>query len=379
MLGIKTTLTRGSYRVFIRALRNIGFRNARPAEGVLVFKTDRIGDFILATGAMHLICRHFGEKQVTLMVSSLLEPLVRNEFPNCCVIAVPKVQDRMRSVFRDGWLPVRKVYGARRYQRLINLRHHPNLFEDVLLSSIKADDSLGAISPLGSAYWMTQMRAYRPRRSFAYPPATSTPNTCLELEAHRILMRELLGREVSLAEIMPRWTLPVNGDAGHFIIVPFASEKIKNYPPEHLAEAVVLAGLPPTIPLVICGEAAVAAALDQFAALIRPRLPNPVRVVSNVGLLEFVKMVAGACGVISMDSAAAHIATALDRKGVFILGGGHYGVFAPWARSERQQWLNVPLPCYGCNWNCNQPYIRCIQDVTPASVAQALRQVWNQT
>jgi ADP-heptose:LPS heptosyltransferase len=88
-----------------------------------------------------------------------------------------------------------------------------------------------------------------------------------------------------------------------------------------------------------------------------------------------VDLLAGATWVLAADSAAAHIATALDRPAVMLLGGGCPGQFAPWRRSPRQVWLEHPLPCFDCGWRCTQPEPYCMTRIGAAQVAEALRSV----
>jgi ADP-heptose:LPS heptosyltransferase len=85
-------------------------------------------------------------------------------------------------------------------------------------------------------------------------------------------------------------------------------------------------------------------------------------VVNRVGrteLHEYVEAIAVSKLVICNDSAAYHIAMALNKKVLCFLGGGHYGWFAPYPvseyRSQKAIVLSVPMECYWCNWNCKFP------------------------
>jgi len=64
-----------------------------------------------------------------------------------------------------------------------------------------------------------------------------------------------------------------------------------------------------------------------------------------------------------------HIATALRKPVVGIVGGGHFGRFYPWGDPETSRVVNLPMDCYGCNWHCRYDRLRCIQDI-PAANAQ---------
>ena len=60
--------------------------------------------------------------------------------------------------------------------------------------------------------------------------------------------------------------------------------------------------------------------------------------------------------IISNDTGAVHIASAVGTPTVCILGGGHFGRFVPYPELAGQtNYLKVvfhKMPCYGCNWEC---------------------------
>ncbi|MBF0318651.1 MAG: glycosyltransferase [Nitrospirae bacterium] len=73
---------------------------------------------------------------------------------------------------------------------------------------------------------------------------------------------------------------------------------------------------------------------------------------------------------LSSDSAAAHIATAVGTRSVVVLGGGHFGRFLPY--SPLTTAVCLPLQCYGCNWRCqfNEKY--CITAIAPEIISKAI-------
>ena len=92
-------------------------------------------------------------------------------------------------------------------------------------------------------------------------------------------------------------------------------------------------------------------------------------------LAEHVALISLSPAVLTMETAHAHIAGALGVPAVVITGGGHYGIFAPWAESQNFRWLVNPLPCFGCNWRCIYDRPLCIQDILPARIAGNLMEI----
>jgi len=370
------------YWVLLTIFRWIGFGRVVPTGKVFVFKPDRIGDFVLACGAIRFLCRQYGAGEVTLLVSSLVRPLAEREFPGCRILTVhlplSRDGDHWRKVLWKRWQNVRRSNHRRGYEKMVNLRHHPTLLDDLLLGSFRSRDSYGAtLAPLGGRHWKRRLRTFVPRYAVKYPNNLPVELECLELEAHRQVVQLLAGRAVTAAEIRPRLEMVATADDGFLLVTPHGSDPLRDYPPASLAQGIQAGGIPSHAPIILCGEPARSEELQALADLLRVRVPNPVRVVHPQGLLEFVDYVARAHCVISAESAAAHITTAMDKRGIFILGGGHFGFFAPWRRSTLQTWLQLPMSCYGCDWHCIHPEVKCIRDLPPSFLAEALALQWH--
>jgi hypothetical protein len=64
-----------AYDVVLACLRGMGMRGGSARPAVTFFKPDRIGDFVLATGAIRFCSRVFGGNSQVLAVSSMVAPL----------------------------------------------------------------------------------------------------------------------------------------------------------------------------------------------------------------------------------------------------------------------------------------------------------------
>ena len=67
-----------------------------------------------------------------------------------------------------------------------------------------------------------------------------------------------------------------------------------------------------------------------------------------------------------------HIAAALRKPMVGILGGGHFGRFYPWGDPRLSRVAHVPMECYWCNWSCRYETVRCIREISPAVIAREI-------
>jgi len=77
--------------------------------------------------------------------------------------------------------------------------------------------------------------------------------------------------------------------------------------------------------------------------------------------------------VISPDTGALHIAVALKKPTVGIMGGGQYGRFYPWGDKKINRVANKHMDCYWCNWRCIYSTVRCVQEIQPTIISEQLR------
>jgi ADP-heptose:LPS heptosyltransferase len=76
--------------------------------------------------------------------------------------------------------------------------------------------------------------------------------------------------------------------------------------------------------------------------------------------------------VFATESALAHLSVALRRPTIVILGGGHFGLFAPWGmKIAPVRWITNQVDCYGCNWACIHSSAICIQNIPTSKIVEA--------
>jgi len=77
--------------------------------------------------------------------------------------------------------------------------------------------------------------------------------------------------------------------------------------------------------------------------------------------------------VISQETGSLHIAVALKKPTIGIIGGGHFRRFYPWGNEKINRVVNKKMDCYWCNWKCIYPTMRCIQEIEPEVMAEELK------
>ena len=80
-----------------------------------------------------------------------------------------------------------------------------------------------------------------------------------------------------------------------------------------------------------------------------------ISLVNSTSILDLVDIIDKAELVITNETAATHIAASVNTLCFTVLGGGHFGRFAPYPKTLNQNQNRVifnKLECFNCNWYC---------------------------
>lgn len=352
-----------------RAIAGPRVHTSAPAYACTILKLDHVGDFVLALGAIRQLVTAFGESRCALVVSSAAAAFAAREFPAVTRVTLPAAAERLFREIAPQAKTWRAAVAPLSCEHLVCLRHQRSLYRDLVLRAI----------PARRRWWLDQTPYGElptlPLDAAAgtYPAASFIPR---ELAAHRRLVSAVLQRELAGADLIPALSpRPTSSATNAVVIAPLAQQSIRDLPPALLATALAHAPLPAETRLTWLGSAAQRGPLEQFVAAMPSDIKARSHVVAGQPLDDWIDTLAAARLVLAADSATAHLATALDRPMIALLGGGHPGFFAPWQRSPRQRWLRHPLPCYGCDWQCRYPEPYCLTQIPAEEVAAAARAV----
>lgn len=163
------------------------------------------------------------------------------------------------------------------------------------------------------------------------------------------------------------------------VLVPAANWEGKQWPIEKFIEIgrrIVTRGLP----IVVVGGPA---DREHIGGLMEALSGEAIDLVGKTSLAELAVVLRGATVVVTNDTSSVHIGAAVDVPVVCILGGGHFGRFAPYETEvmdgDRKYPIVVTAPtaCFGCNWRCQYPRqkseaVKCVQDISVEKVWQAV-------
>lgn len=359
-------------RLLFRWLKQRRRPSHQPFRQVGIYKVDRLGDFVLALSAIRQIVQHEGAENCVLMISPYAEALARREFPDVVQVQIRYEYTGAISVWRYFRGRAMEELFCRGVNMLICLRHQRTARENASLAAIPASQTWGTID-----FQPSSQASHWDRLSFDHGISHEEPDPGepWELARHRTLLSHYLGRRVNHSEILPSLT-PGWVPRGEFVsVAPFGSNAIRAFPRSLLVAAgrylwhthqLRLGLLSP--PSEVPRYQELARELTEFG------VPGTeVRVCAS--LEELIQSISLSRLVLSVETATAHLATAMDVPLVTLIGGGHLGWFGPWQRSKRQQWLTNPVSCGQCNWKCSQPGPICITGIQEGALLQAISQV----
>lgn len=335
---------------------------------VLVFEPFLLGDFVMTTPAFRLLRRLLPDSRIECVGPPFLAgaerffPWLDEIVPYRCPWS-PRYRDWSATNLAASWRLVRELR-KRHYEWAFatrgDFRDKWFVYATGAAQRISFDVSGGGsllthCVPLAGQPWSHQVEGnvLLAGRPFGVTPdaADCTPEIHVP-EADR--------------EAARRW-LDERG-IGEFVAVhPGASLPQKQWLESSWIELLNDAVLPHH-PIVLFGGSEDAAVLRALAAALRPASRV---VVAELPLAMFFSTLSLARGLVCLDSAAAHVASAVGIPVVALLGTAPAELIRPYTPRGRAVFLE-DVPCRPCFRHCTQPRNFCMQDIRPASVAAAL-------
>jgi ADP-heptose:LPS heptosyltransferase len=321
------------------------------------------------------MARELSEKNLVIAVRADVAPLAKAQFPDAEVIPL-YLREKRRLV---NLATVNVVNCLPAWLRLLTLRADAA----ICLRSMRAYlHTITFYLPRAKRYiacenlLLANPRLRRPavenfvRSAFKptlipYPPSSKLPT---DIEANWLVAEEVLQRKVSDQEILPILTPPREVSAkNHWLLCPFSSTTSKDYPAESWAAALkLLAPDRAEAQLYLAAGPSQSDRLQDFARTLQSAGITNIHLAAPVPLPDFLQSIAEARLVLTVDTAAAHMACALDTPAVIVSAGQHPGVYAPYSKNGHQHWIIPPLGLPKNEWR---------QQISPETIAKAVRQI----
>jgi ADP-heptose:LPS heptosyltransferase len=334
-----------------------------------VYKADRLGDFVLALGAIRRLVESVGPDRSVLVITQTAAELAAREFPETDLVIVDPFRSGAGAAAAELWRRRGEGLFARGVRDLVCLRHHRLPAESVICGGIPAAMSWGVENSElpGAAARLATMHLDR-----IVEPIPEAPEECLELARHRAVVGAFLGRCLEPSEIAPVLLPGWEGGGSAVAVSPFGTDPIRDIPKALLAEVGRHLCRSHGLRLQLLCPAGQESRFAALAAWLIDQDAEGVRVVVCNTIEELRNALLRSRLVLSAETGTAHMATALNAPLVAFLGGGHIGWFAPWSHCARQQWVTHSVSCQGCLWRCSQSKPICLTDIAKGRACDAI-------
>lgn len=316
---------------------------------LFVLKPDNIGDFLIACGGIRALAHAAGEDNLLLAVKADVAPLARREFARAQVVPL-RIRPREKGVNTTAinlcaCLPALLRLGGTRVDVAVCLRDKRTFLDTILWLAPRAARRLACQSSLRRAkggrwgWWERFVRTVLRPELVPYP--SPQPGLPSDLLAQAALASEVVGRPLSAAEIMPRLESARWFGGDSWLCCPFSSRPSKDVPALVWARALAdCRDLWPSGGLCLAGAPDQAGRLASFSEELKAAgLALPIRIMPPAPLGAFPDVVAEAGLVLTVDTAAAHLACAVGAPAVILTSRKNEGTYAPYSPDGRQIWV----------------------------------------
>jgi ADP-heptose:LPS heptosyltransferase len=339
-----------------------------PRKRLLIIKADAIGDYILFRNFIALVknSEKFKDHRIDLIGNELWQDIALtydSEFVNNFIfLNLNDLYTAPLQTLKLGWRLFRNNYDT-----VLQPSYTRTFVGDGLAALTGARNIIGFESDNEGI-----LPRYKRKTDKTYRLLLKVPmDIQFEFDRTKLFFETVLGQKLAIQK--PQ--LPAEKKTKNSILIfPGAGAAKRSWEPgkfleliqliiKHTTKHIILAGGPDEIKT---GETLMNALPAQ----------NVTNRIGQTPLTELIGLIADADLIISNETSAIHIAAAVDTKAICILGGGHFGRFAPYPPGIK----NAPLclfekmACFNCNWGCiyktaqNEPF--------PCISAISMEKVW---
>ncbi|MBL4674909.1 MAG: glycosyltransferase family 9 protein [Mucilaginibacter sp.] len=321
-------------------------RFRKPVKRILIIKTDAIGDYILFRNFIELTAASAKYKgyKIDLIGNRLWRDVTGkwdSEYLNTSYFIDPKsYYEAPFKTLRFGWRLFRNNYEVvlqPTYTRVFITDGFAALTAAPNIIGYQSDNE--GIAP-----------RYKNKTDKFYTQKLILPDDAyFEFNRNRFFFERVLQQPLSINQPYLNIASTSKTDIA---ILPGAGEFKRGWEKEQFLQVIqrLIATTNDTISL-IGGPGEVAAGEYLQSQLPSGRVNN---LINTTTLPQLIEIMAGSRLLISNETGATHIAVAVKTPSVCILGGGHFGRFAPYPEgvSPAPVCIFEKMPCYNCNWEC---------------------------
>ena len=345
------------------------FRSVK--KRVLIIKTDAIGDYILFRNYIEIVTNSekFKGYQIDLLGNAVWKDIAL-QYDNSFIrdfffITSDDLYEAPIKALKLGWQLFKKKY------------------ETVLQPSFARTFITDGLAGLTAANQVIGFEGGTERINIKYKNKTDKFYTeklqlpvgmDFEFDRSKFFFEYVLTRPVNITGPFINCE---NKNRQGIIIFPGAGVSKRSWEPEKFLELIKLIKHHTSQPLYLAGGPAEMQIGDYLTGNLPPNSID--NLTGKTSLPQLIELISNSALIIANETSAIHIAAATQTKAICILGGGHFGRFAPYPdyMKHKPVCLYEKMECYHCNWDCkfktgkNESY-PCVSGIS-------LEKVWQTT
>jgi len=354
------------------------YHSPEAENKIFIIRLDAIGDFILWLDSARHFRKIYPNKKIILLGNQIWTDLAK-KFPYWDEVWE---LDR-RKFYRNLPYRVRLLKKIRKagFDIVIQPTYSREfLYGDAIVRISGARKKIGSVGDCSNIRPIEKMISDQ----FYTQLIPANPKPLMELKRNAEFVRGL-GYEFQAAlpdmmSVVQGINNPVANNSPYFVLFPGALLTEKQWPVEKFSEFASSVFHETGMSAIICGGQAERQLGKTLIAIMDIPVVN---MIGETSLTELSAIIKDAQFLLSNDTSAVHIASAVATPAFCILGGGHYGRFMPYdIENETKKLLPVAIvyqmDCFNCNWRCRyfveegKPF-PCIEKISVEEVFAAVQ------
>jgi ADP-heptose:LPS heptosyltransferase len=340
-----------------------------PAKRILIIKTDAIGDYILFRNFLEIVRQSplYEGSEIDLVANTLCQDIAMNyddAFVNQFFFIRP--DDLYYSPLKTlglGWKLFKK-----NYQTVLQPTYARTLINDGLAGLSASGNTIGFegdTERIAEKYKLKTDKFYTQR-------LTLPADIYFEFNRSKYFFENVLGYAVNISGPSIAY---INNNTNGIVIFPGAGVVKRSWPAAYFLELIKLIRAQTAQPIYLAGGPAEIPVGNYLEQNLPPECV--INLINKTSLPQLIDVIGNADLVISNETSAIHIAAATQTKTVCILGGGHFGRFAPYPdhMAFKPTCVYYKMDCYYCNWNCK--FITAPHEPYPCIGNISIQNVWD--
>lgn len=346
----------------------------REQKRLLIIKTDAIGDYVLFRNYLEVVKQsdQFKDYEIDLLGNNLWKDIALTYdapfISNFYFCSPDKLYEAPVKLLKLAW---------RLYKNNYQIVLQPSFTRQFISDGLAAFTAAKQIVGFESNNENLPPRYKKKTDQFYTGRLILPPNIYFEFERTRFFFQTVLNQSINLSGP----SIPIhNKIKSGIVIFPGAGTLKRGWEKERFLELIKLIIKNTQQPIYLAGGPAETLIGDYLITNLPEQ--NVEDLTGKTSLPQLIELIGRSSLVIANETSAIHIAVATKTKSVCILGGGHFGRFAPYPDGFENApvCLFEKMECYSCNWECkfttlpNQPH-PCISNVGFEKVQQATLQL----